>query len=53
MEFRENKMGETTVWIYLPSIEEIVKSVQRIGAGASLIVNNNIWEMILVYIYLI
>ena len=45
-EFLENQTGKVTTGAYLLSIEEIVISVQYIGAGALLIVNNYILGLI-------
>ena len=46
MEFLENKTGEIKAWGFLLSITEIVNSVQQIGTGIPLIVNNYIFGLI-------
>ena len=46
VQFLENKTGEITAGAYLLSIAEIVNSVQHIGTGALLIVNNYILGLI-------
>ena len=55
MEFQENNTGEITAVAYLISISEIVNSVQQIGAGALLIVNNYIlglsWRNDSIYLF--
>lgn len=47
MEFLKSKTREITAGEYVPSIAEIVNSVQQIGTGAVLIVNNYISGLIL------
>ena len=55
MEFLENNTGKITAVAYLISISEIVNSVQQIGAGALLIVNNYIlglsWRNDSIYLF--
>ena len=46
VEFLEKKTGAITAGAYLLSITEIVNSVQHIGTGALLIVNNYIFDQI-------
>ena len=46
VQFLENKTGEITAGAYLLSIAKIVNSVQHIGTGALLIVNNYILGLI-------
>lgn len=46
MEFLKSKTREITAGEYVPSIAEIVNSVQQIGTGAVLIVNNYILDLI-------
>ena len=46
MEFLENKTGEIKAWAFLLSITEIINSVQQIGTGIPLIVNNYIFGLI-------
>ena len=56
VEFLKNKTGFVTPGAYLISISEIVHGVQQIGAGALLIVNNYILDLIwgnILCIYLI
>ena len=46
VQFLENNTGEITAGAYLPSIAEIVNSVQHTGISALLIVNNYILGLI-------
>ena len=46
VQFLENNTGEITAGAYLPSIAEIVNSVQHTGISAILIVNNYILGLI-------
>ena len=54
VQFLENKTRKITAEAYLPLIVEFVNSVQQIGTGALLIVNNYILDLILGndYVYL-
>ena len=46
MELLEKKIGEITAGVYLLSTVEIGNSVQQIGTGALLIVNNCVLGLI-------